>query len=171
MGITVRTTDPTGWLAGGASNAVGAYRGPDAVALLMSAHRAVEKLFAQFDRARDLGRKKDIADQICSEIRAHVQIEHEIVLPASRPVLQNDRLIETSVQENAATLALIGEIEAMQPGQDLFDAKVTILGEQVERHVDVLEETYFPKGRKSHLDLMAMAARIWARRGELTGRP
>jgi hemerythrin superfamily protein len=146
-----------------------ASRGPDAVALLKADHRAVEKLFAQFEKARDTDRKKALADKICLELKVHMQIEEEIFYPTSREFLSDEDIVDEAVVEHAAAKDLVAEIETMQPGQDLYDAKVTVLQEQIEHHVQEEETEYFPKLKKTAMDMKAIGARLQARKEELMG--
>ncbi|HEY8004093.1 MAG TPA: hemerythrin domain-containing protein, partial [Phenylobacterium sp.] len=68
-------------------------KGPDAITLLKEDHRAVEKLFGQFEKAKDTDRKKALADKICLELRIHMQIEEEIFYPASREFLKDEDIV------------------------------------------------------------------------------
>ena len=145
-----------------------ASKGPDAVALLMADHRAVEKLFAQFETARDEDRKKALADKICLELRIHMTIEEEIFYPVSRDFLKNEDIVDEAVVEHAAARDLMDEIEAMNAGENLYDAKVKVLSEQIEHHVEEEEEEYFPKLQKTAMDLKDVGARMKARKDELT---
>jgi hemerythrin superfamily protein len=142
-------------------------RGPDAVALLEADHRAVEKLFAQFEKARDEARKKMLADKICLELKVHMQVEEEIFYPTSRDFLEDEDIVDEAVVEHAAAKELIAEIEAMQPGEELYNAKVTVLQEQIEHHVEEEEGEYFPKLQKTDMDMKAVGAMLKARKAEL----
>jgi hemerythrin superfamily protein len=144
-------------------------KGPDAITLLKEDHRAAEKLFGQFEKAKDENRKKAIADQVCMELRVHMQIEEEIFYPASRDVLKDDDIVDESVVEHAAAKDLMGEIEGMDPTDELYDAKVTVLQEQIEHHVEEEETELFPKVRKTDMDVKAIGARLKARKEELMG--
>jgi hemerythrin superfamily protein len=144
-----------------------ASNGPDAVALLKADHRAVAKLFGQFEKAKDGERKKALADKICLELRVHMQIEEEIFYPVSREFLKNDDIVDEAVVEHAAARDLMDEIQAMQPGEDLYDAKMTVLEEQIEHHVEEEEEEYFPKVKKTKMDLKAVGTRMAARKEQL----
>jgi hemerythrin superfamily protein len=142
-------------------------RGPDAVALLKADHRAVEKLFAQFEKAKDTDRKKALADKICLELKIHTQIEEEIFYPTSREFLEDEDIVDEAVVEHAAAKELIAEIETMQPGEDLYDAKVTVLQEQIEHHVEEEETEYFPKLKKTDMDMKAIGVQLKTRKEEL----
>ena len=146
-----------------------AQKGPDAIALLKADHRAVEKLFGQFEKARDDQRKKALADKICLELKVHMQVEEEIFYPTSREFLEDEDIVDEAVVEHAAAKDLIAEIETMQPGEDLYDAKVTVLQEQIEHHVEEEESEYFPKLQKTDMDMKAVGAMLKARKAELMG--
>jgi hemerythrin superfamily protein len=144
-----------------------ASRGPDAIALLKADHRAVEKLFAQFEKARDTDRKKALADKVCLELKIHTQIEEEIFYPTSREFLEDEDIVDEAIVEHAAAKELIAEIETMQPGEELYDAKVTVLQEQIEHHVEEEETEYFPKLKKTGMDMKDVGAQLKARKEEL----
>jgi hemerythrin superfamily protein len=146
-----------------------ASKGPDAITLLKGDHRAVEKLFGQFEKAKDENRKKTLADRICLELRVHMQIEEEIFYPAARDVLKDDDMVDEAVVEHAAARELMGEVEGMDPGDDLYDAKVTVLQEQIEHHVEEEEDELFPKLRKTDMDFKGIGTRLKARKDELMG--
>jgi hemerythrin superfamily protein len=139
----------------------------DAIALLKEDHRAVEKLFKDFEGAKGDGRKQRLAKQICLELTVHTMIEEEIFYPACDGKVDEDLLKEAYVEHDAAKM-LVAEIEAAE-GQDddFFDAKVQVLSEQIEHHVEEEEKELFPKVRKADLDLEALGEQLAARKREL----
>lgn len=142
----------------------------DAIALLTRQHDEVKELFAKFDElgARATTSKKKLADEICEQLTMHARIEEEIFYPALRSVSKEmEDLLDEAVVEHASAKDLIAQIQEMEPGDDLYDAKVTVLGEYVEHHVEEEEEEMFPKVRKLDLDLQALGAELAARRDEL----
>ena len=97
-------------------------------------------------------------------------IEEEIFYPACEGKIDEDLLKEAYVEHDAAKL-LIAEIEAGDgKGDDFFDAKVQVLGEQIEHHVQEEEKELFPKVRKAEVDLDALGERLAARKRELLKR-
>jgi len=62
---------------------------------------------------------------------------------------------------------LIAEIQTMKAGDRLFDAKVTVLGEYIDHHVEEEESEMFPESRDSDLDLKALGAQLGQRKAEL----
>src|SRR3954466_14733493 len=140
----------------------------DAIALLKDDHRTVEKLFKEFESAKGDGRKEKLARQICLELTVHTMIEEEIFYPACDGKVEEDLLKEAYVEHDSAKL-LVAEIEAGDgQSDDYFDAKVQVLSEQIEHHVEEEEKELFPKVRKAEIDLDTLGERMAARKQELT---
>jgi hemerythrin superfamily protein len=139
----------------------------DAIALLEADHREVERYFEQYKNAKSRADKKGLATKICGALRVHAQIEEEIFYPAARKSTKDNDLLDEATVEHAGAKVLIAEIEAMQPGMPLYDAKVTVLGEQIQHHVKEEEGELFPKARESRLDLKALGKDMAARKAEL----
>jgi len=139
----------------------------DALALLKEDHRKVEKLFKEFESAKGDGRKEKLARQICLELTVHTTIEEEIFYPACEGKVEEDLLKEAYVEHDAAKL-LMAEIEnGSGQSDDFFDAKVQVLGEQIDHHVKEEEDELFPKVRKADIDLKALGGQLAARKQEL----
>jgi hypothetical protein len=139
----------------------------DAVALLKADHRAVEKLFSQFEKAKDEGRKEQIAQQICLELRVHTQIEEEIFYPVSREFLKEEDIVNEAIVEHQSARDLIDQIEQMDPSDEMYDAKVTVLQEMIEHHVEEEEKEYFPQVQKTEMDMKAIGEQLAERKEEL----
>lgn len=142
---------------------------PDAVALLKEDHRSVEDLFAKFEKASGDGRKEKIARQICLELSVHAKIEEEIFYPACEGQVEEDLLQEAYVEHDGAKV-LIAEIMAGGPDDEYYDAKVSVLQEQIEHHVKEEEqriEGMFAQAKKAGLDMDALGAELAARKMEL----
>jgi hemerythrin superfamily protein len=141
----------------------------DAIALLKADHRTVEDLFAQFESASGDGRKRKIAEQICLELTVHAQIEEEIFYPACEGKVEEDLIKEAYVEHDGAKV-LIAEIEAGGPDDEFYDAKVKVLSEQIEHHVEEEEkrmEGMFSQARKAGLDMETLGDQLRARKEEL----
>jgi len=142
---------------------------PDAIALLKADHRAVEALFEKFEGAKGDGAKEKIARQICLELTVHAQIEEEIFYPACEGKVEEDLIKEAYVEHDGAKV-LIAEIEAGGPDDDYYDAKVKVLSEQIEHHVEEEEkrmEGMFSQARKAGLDMDALGEQLRARKEQL----
>lgn len=139
----------------------------DAIALLRDDHRKVQRLFGQFDKARSDVRKSALAAQICAELKVHARIEEEILYPAAREVLRDGDLIDEAAVEHASAKELIAQIERSRPGEELFDAKLIVLGEYVRHHVKEEQNELFPKLRRTRLDLSELGRALAARKKAL----
>jgi hemerythrin-like domain-containing protein len=150
------------------SKAKVARRPKDAIALLRADHATVQDLFHQFEKARDDARKQKLAQQICMELKIHAAIEEEIFYPATREALPKEQdLLDEAEVEHASAKELIAQIEAGGPGTQMWDAKVTVLGEYIKHHVKEEQNEMFPKARKTKLDLMALGQQLQAKKDEL----
>jgi hypothetical protein len=141
----------------------------DAIALLKADHRTVEDLFEAFEGARGAKRKEAIARQICLELTIHTELEETIFYPACRGKIEDD-LVDEAIVEHDSAKVLIAEIEAGGPDEDFYDAKVHVLSELIEHHVEEEEqrvEGMFSQARKAGLDMDALGAAMAARKAEL----
>jgi len=144
---------------------------PDsAIALLKKDHREVEGYFEEYEDLEDDKAKGELATKICMALKVHTQIEEEIFYPAARKATGDDDLLDEALVEHAGAKHLIGEIESMKPGDDLYDAKITVLGEQIKHHVKEEEEELFPECESSKMDVVAVGKQMATRKTELMAR-
>jgi hemerythrin superfamily protein len=146
----------------------------DACDLLDTDHKNVKKMFKAYEeltssRGKTAAQKKmDLAHQICHELSAHAQVEEEIFYPALRAVLKDTDILAEAEVEHAGAKDLIAQIEAAPQADEMFDAKVKVLGESIDHHVKEERNEIFPKARAARkLDLVAMRDQIEARKEEL----
>lgn len=142
----------------------------DAISLLTEDHKKVKKMFKDFEtlmKSEDKEEEKgDLVETICKELTVHMQIEEEIFYPAARAAIDDDLMDEADV-EHAGAKDLIAQLQEMDPGDDHYDAKVTVLGENIDHHVKEEEEEMFPKAKKAKLDLADLGAQMLQRKQEL----
>ncbi len=136
----------------------------DAIAMLVADHKKVKALFEQFEGLSDRSKasKKKLADEICMELTVHAEVEEQVFYPAVRKPIKDEDLMDEAVVEHASAKELIAQILDMDPGDDLYDAKVKVLSEQIEHHVGEEEGEMFPKVRKSDVDLAALGEQMEA---------
>ncbi len=142
----------------------------DAIALLKQDHRTVEELFKKFEKASGDGTKQKLAEEICLELSVHAEIEEEIFYPACEGKVEEDLLKESYVEHDGAKV-MIAEIMAGGPDDEFYDAKVKVLQEEIEHHVEEEErrmEGLFAQARKAELDMDALGDQLAARKLELT---
>ncbi|GAB7126184.1 hemerythrin domain-containing protein [Silvimonas sp. JCM 19000] len=139
--------------------------------LLIADHRKVKALFRQFEKIKDsddLAEKERIVREACMELTMHTQIEEEIFYPASRQILGDDDEIDESLVEHASCKELIAQLEAMHAGDDMYDARFTVLSEMIEHHVEEEEGEWFPEVRaKGREQMPELAQQMAARKEEL----
>ena len=140
---------------------------PIAIAFLMRQHRDVEKLFEAYERAPGDEEKTELSRQICLMLKVHTQIEEELLYPDAHEKLDDEDLVDEAIVEHQGAKDLIAQIESMQVGEHLYDAKVKVLSEYVKHHVREEETEMFPEARKSDMDLQAIGERLQARSDEL----
>jgi hypothetical protein len=142
----------------------------DAIALLKQDHRAVEELFKKFEKASGEGTKQKLAEEICLELSVHAEIEEEIFYPACEGKVDEDLLKESYVEHDGAKV-MIAEIMNGGPDDEFYDAKVKVLQEEIEHHVQEEEkrmEGLFAQARKAGLDMDALGDQLATRKQELT---
>ena len=141
----------------------------DAVALLKADHRKVADLFAKFEAAKGDSKKQALAAQICMELTIHTKIEEDVFYPACEGAVEEALLKEAYVEHDGAKV-LIAEIEAGGPDDEFYDAKVKVLSEQIEHHVEEEEkrvEGMFSQARKAGLDMDALGEKMAAEKVQL----
>lgn len=148
----------------------------DACTFLDTDHKAVKKLFKAYEElahstARDATRKKmELAHQICQELTVHATLEEEIFYPALREALKETDVLAEAEVEHASAKELIAQIEGMDAADEMFDAKVKVLGEYIDHHVKEERNQIFPKARAARgLDLVAMREELHIRKEALMG--
>ena len=143
----------------------------DATALLQRDHADVKKLFKEYDKLAeddaDGEERQALAEQICTMLTAHATIEEEIFYPAAREAEVESDLLDEAEVEHASAKELIAQIESMSPDDELYDAKVKVLGEYVDHHVQEEEGELFPQCRRAEMDLAGLAEALAERKSEL----
>jgi hemerythrin superfamily protein len=124
----------------------------DAIDLLIGDHRAVAELFEQFEKAgeRAYKTKQRLVEKISEELTTHAYIEEKIFYPEARAAVPatKDHVLE-SIEEHHLVLWMLAELSGIDPADERFDAKVTVLIENVRHHVDEEEKDWFPTVRKA----------------------
>jgi hemerythrin superfamily protein len=122
----------------------------DAIVILKNDHKQIRRLFKQFQSAgeSDTARKDQIVKEIIEALTVHTYLENEVMYPEVRkllPDLEEDVL--ESYEEHHVADVLCAELYAMKPGDERFDAKTTVLIENVTHHIEEEEQEWFPKVR------------------------
>ncbi len=142
----------------------------DAISMLTAEHREVATMFEQYEGLGDRAKasKKKLADQICTALTLHATVEEEIFYPALREKSKEAAdLLDEALVEHAGAKDLIAQLQEADPEDDLYDAKVKVLGEQIEHHVKEEEGEMFPIAKKAGLDMVALGNEMAMRKDEL----
>ena len=147
---------------------------PDACSLLDADHRKVKKMFGEYEtltksKAASAGQKRrELANEICLELTVHAQIEEQIFYPALRQAIKSTDLLDEAKVEHATVKDLIAQLESASGVDEMFDAKVKVLGEYIDHHVKEERNEIFVQARAARgLDLVAMREQLAARKEEL----
>jgi serine phosphatase RsbU (regulator of sigma subunit) len=141
----------------------------DAIAMLKADHRKVEELFESFEKARNNERKQGIVTEICNELKIHTMIEEEIFYPALRGGIEEDMLDEAYVEHDGAKV-LVNDLASASPDEEYYDAKVSVLFEEIKHHVAEEERAskgMFAQARNADVDLKALRDQMMERKAEL----
>jgi len=143
----------------------------EAIAQLTADHARVKKMFKQYERLAKADapdkQKQELATMICTELSAHATAEEEIFYPAARAAIDKVELVDEADIEHASAKDLIAQIEGSSPSDDHYDAKVKVLGEYIDHHVQEEENEMFPKVRRAKVDTVSLGEQIAARKEEI----
>lgn len=117
----------------------------DVIKLLKQDHRIVKGLFNQYNSASSTKQKRDLANKITKELSIHAAIEEQFLYPTirERDERLNDQVLE-ALEEHHVVKATLKELESMTPTDERFDAKMTVLMENIKHHIKEEEEEMFP---------------------------
>ncbi|MFI6448355.1 hemerythrin domain-containing protein [Kitasatospora sp. NPDC050543] len=148
----------------------------DAIVLLKDDHKEVRRLFRAFEAADEDATevKADLVSKIVEALTVHTFIENEVMYPAVRervPALERD-ILESFEEHHVADL-LCAELDVMEPDDERFDAKATVLIENVGHHIQEEEHDWFPKVRDAlgRTELQEIGARMLEARATAPRRP
>ncbi|MGE0116965.1 MAG: hemerythrin domain-containing protein [Dongiaceae bacterium] len=144
----------------------------DALTLLAEDHKAVDKIFKQFEKLKKDGgdaEKAALVRSVCAALTVHATIEEDIFYPALYDAADAEDLLDEAEVEHATIKDLVSRLEEMMPTDELYDATVLVLGEYVRHHVKEEEGEIFPKAKKAKMDLAALGERLMERKRSLDG--
>jgi hemerythrin superfamily protein len=124
----------------------------DAVSLIKADHRKVEKLFREYEEAGDRAykTKQQLVEEITRELEVHTTIEEETYYPAVEAKAKTDgkELIGEAIEEHHLVKITLAELAALSPEDEAYDAKVTVLMENVRHHVEEEEQDMLPQSEE-----------------------
>lgn len=118
--------------------------------LLEKQHREVDALFKRSIKATDPATRRALRDEITEKLKMHTTIEEKIFYPAVRAIgtKKVDDMIGEAVEEHHVVKLVLGELPRVDPKADTFKAKMTVLSELVEHHVEEERKEMFPTAEK-----------------------
>jgi hemerythrin-like domain-containing protein len=122
----------------------------NAISLLKQDHRNVESLFKRFEAAGDDAlEKRTVVDQVIEQLSIHAEIEEQVLYPAMRQRFDDDDPVLEALEEHHLAKVSLWELEKLPASSDRFDAKFTVLAENIRHHVEEEEAELFEQLRKA----------------------
>lgn len=139
----------------------------NAIKILKSDHKKVKGLFEQFENAKDFRSKKSFAEEAIKELKVHATVEEEIFYPTVRKAIDDMPLMNEANEEHHVAKVLIAELDQLKGNNEVYEAKFTVLAENVRHHIKEEEGMMFPEIEKSKIDLETLGNEIASRKEEL----
>jgi hemerythrin superfamily protein len=142
----------------------------NAVQMLKDDHKQVKALFREYEQAGDRAHKtkQRIAEKVFKDLEVHTALEEEIFYPAvrSRADAEGQELVAEGIEEHHVVDVLIAELKALNPEDEQFDAKFTVLMENVEHHIEEEEGEMLPDAQRRLRDDLERLGTEMAQRKE-----
>ena len=118
--------------------------------LLKKQHKSVKALFKKVEETEDGRRRRQLMDEISNELKLHTKIEEEVFYPAVREIgtSKAEEMVDESFEEHHVVDLVLAELPNVDPEDERFAAKMTVLSELVEHHADEEEDEMFPMVEK-----------------------
>jgi hemerythrin superfamily protein len=145
---------------------------PQAIAMLVKDHRAVQKMFKQVVKMKEAGGARDLIRETCSELTVHAQLEEDVFYPFARQHLDQADLVNEAQVEHQVAKDLIARLQGGEGDDEQRMARYTVLSEYVNHHIEEEEKELFPKLMKVKgvkEEMQALAEEMQQRKMELTG--
>jgi hemerythrin superfamily protein len=136
------------------------------LAMLRADHKKVKALFDDYEDATPR-KQQDIAQTAIQELDVHAELEEELIYPAIREGIDDDDLMNEANEEHHLVHVLIAELKKLDPSDEIFKAKFTVLGELVKHHVKEEEGEMFPKAQEAKIDWAELNAEVLERKEQL----
>lgn len=138
----------------------------DAISIIKMDHDKVKVLFARFEASDNLREKKKIAAEAIMELKIHAEIEEKIFYPSVREDVEEDIMYEADEEHHVAKL-LIAELDQMDGSEDHWEAKFTVLAENIRHHIKEEEGEMLPQARALDFDFEEIGRKLLAKKQEL----
>jgi hemerythrin superfamily protein len=128
----------------------------NAIDMLKQDHRMVEELFDAIDQANAATEREQLFTELADALAVHAAIEENIFYPACKTEDSEETLLQ-ALEEHLAAKRLLADLLEMDPMDEVFMAKISVLKETILRHVEEEEEEILPEARRLLGDDMLMA--------------
>jgi hypothetical protein len=140
----------------------------NAITSLKADHQKVKGLFDEFEKTNDRATKITIVSEALEELSLHATLEEEMFYPAVRQEIDDeDGLMNEADEEHHVAKFLIAELEEMDGTDSHYDAKFTVLAENVRHHIKEEEDNMLPKAQKTEINFDALGEEMRGRKEEL----
>ena len=135
--------------------------------MLRKDHKKVKGLIEEFEQAEDATTKQRIVETALMELEVHSKLEEELIYPAIRAEVGDDDLMDEALEEHHVVHGLIGELKKMKPSDERYDAKFTVLAENVKHHIKEEESEMFPMAEDCEIAWEALCSKVLKRKEQL----
>jgi hemerythrin superfamily protein len=145
----------------------------NATDLLKRQHKEVRTLFKNIEKTENARERRQLMEEIAAALEAHTLIEEEIFYPAMRDVdsKKAEEMVNEAYEEHHVVKLVLGELPKVDPQDERFEAKMTVLSELVEHHVEEEEDEMFKLAKKlGKEELEALGTRMEERFQQVAGK-
>ena len=139
----------------------------DATRLLSEDHQKVKRLFRQFDALYEDADRRNLVEQVCTELKAHAALEEELFYPAADGRIAEEMLLDEAQVDHDCARQLIAILENDELAPEERDATFKVLSEYVLHHIEAEETELFMQMRDAEIDLVELGAMMQSRRRQL----
>ncbi|MEP7060288.1 MAG: hemerythrin domain-containing protein [Actinomycetota bacterium] len=121
----------------------------NAITLLTDEHDEMKKLMADLDETTERGVKirNELFDKLKARLEIHEAIEEEIFYPALKKHPKAKDIVLEGIEEHHVVDGIVAELETLSVQDETWGAKLTVMKENVEHHMEEEESDMFPKAR------------------------
>ena len=147
----------------------------NAISLLTQDHRNVEQLFDRFEEAATPEEKRSVTDKVIEQLSVHAELEEQFFYPAVSAKMEEQGEVLEAVEEHHLAKLALWELERLPASASNFDAKFTVMKENILHHVGEEEgdDGLFQQARKvlKANELDELGERMEKARGTVPHRP
>lgn len=138
--------------------------------MLRKDHKKVKGLFEEFEKAKDATTKQRIVETVLTELEVHSKLEEALIYPAIRAEIDDDDLMDEALEEHHVVHGLLVELKKMKPSDERYDAKFTVLAENVRHHIEEEESEMFPKAEDCEIAWESLCSQVVKRKEQLVAK-